>query len=254
MSIRQILFGLAVLFAAAACTAPVEREPTDTAPIPSAGPPTSSRSQSLADAKRDGVAPVVAALSLEERVRVAHANVTPFRQASVGTKEGVWIASHPDRPRREGEECVYETPEGVQYICAPEYGEILLMDHENTRILRAFPLPAIPPQYIQVFDDAVYCGRQGDGALGHSMLCRIDRETFELTVRIFQPPIDQGWNEDVYRPKTWAVDKGQLELYDFYVDDQGIWVKDFKDRWTQLGLRRLEPIARSTEGPAPPLA
>jgi len=49
-------------------------------------------------------------------------------------------------------------------------------------------LPGYPPSEMVVTEDAVYCGRQGDGGLPTSMLCRVDRRAPMLQGRLF--PID----------------------------------------------------------------
>jgi hypothetical protein len=131
----------------------------------------------------------------------------------------------------------------------PEYGEVVLLEGQTKSILRAFPLPLVPPQYIEVTDDAVYCGRQGDGALGHSMLCRIDRQTYGMVVRVFRPSVEGDFPDDMYRPRSWTLDRGNLELYELKVDEDGVWTKDHESRWTRLDLDTLEPQARSTQGP-----
>lgn len=71
-----------------------------------------------------------------------------------------------------------------------EYGELLLMTPDRRRILRAYPFKGVPPQWLLVTPQAVYCGRQGDGGLPNSMVCRVDRSTGALTVVVFPSPDD----------------------------------------------------------------
>ena len=88
-----------------------------------------------------------------------------------------------------------------------EYAEILLLDPQNGEILRAYPFPGVPPQSLQVTDDAIYCIRQGDGALGDSMLCRIDRSSLEATVRVFPSSLDSRFTQggDWWAPAYWTI-------------------------------------------------
>ena len=169
-------------------------------------------SQSLEDATRDGVVPQVAELPFELRVTDAWPRVV--------TEEGVWVVSRLSHDVSEltrgcalgdpGPAAVY----GRDLICDVEYGEILLLDADETRILRAFPFPGSPPQGLAVSDDAVYCTRQGDGALSHSMLCRIDRTTSALTVRLFTPDPDEltSWLPVDQQAGDWSVDSSAADV------------------------------------------
>lgn len=82
------------------------------------------------------------------------------------------------------------------------------MDAEGEKIIRAYPLPSFPARHLIVDDDTVYCGRQGDGGLLDSMLCRIDRDTLEWKARIF-PWKDEydtpGLIPDFYVPDNWTI-------------------------------------------------
>ena len=148
-------------------------------------------SQSPADAARDGVVPALAELSVAERVSIV---------ASESTPEGVWAIS----------EIPTDTPDhligdgagihGTDFISALEYHEVLLLTNDRSRIVRAYPLPNQPAQLMLITDDAVYCARQGDGGLPDSMLCRIDRQSLDITGRIF-PYTD----ESSYGPPEGAV-------------------------------------------------
>lgn len=143
-------------------------------------------SQSAEDAERDSVVPELAALPLNLRVDQA----APDReQGRADTPEGIWLAARPDADASEVTDgCGLGDPDGVygrDIICVMEYGEVVLLDEGGQRVERALPLPGVPPQWIEVTDEAVYCGRQGDGGLPTSMLCRVDRETGEATVRVF---------------------------------------------------------------------
>jgi len=165
-------------------------------------------SQSPEDAARDGVLPTVAALSLDQRVNIYE---------EVDTSEGRWVLSSisPDVPYLLGDcdpsdtNCVY----GRDFISTGEYGEVLLLSESGQKILHAYPLPGFPVVYrdsMLVTDDAIYCSSQGDGGLPDSMLCRIDRTTFDWIVRVFPSFIDSGFgvdSTDRYIPDNWTIDK-----------------------------------------------
>jgi hypothetical protein len=135
-------------------------------------------SQSAEDARRDGIVPAVAALPLAQRANVVTEAVSD---------EGVWMLTRlPSTAWDEG--IIVGDTTGVQgrdWVHGFEYAELLLVDPDRQRVLRAYPLPAVPPTSLLVRPDAVYCAQQGDGALPDSMLCRVDRRTFALTVRVF---------------------------------------------------------------------
>lgn len=80
------------------------------------------------------------------------------------------------------------------------------MDAAGEQILRAYPLPALPPNSLVVTDDAVYCGRYGDGALPDSMICRIDRTTLNWIVRVF-PWETESALAGLYVPDNWTIDE-----------------------------------------------
>ena len=169
-------------------------------------------SQSVEDAIRDGVVPEVAALPFELRV------ADPWPR--VVTEEGVWVVSRLSRDVSElaegcalgdtGSAAVY----GRDVICDVEYGEVLLLDADETRILRAFPFPGSPPQGLAVNDDAVFCTRQGDGAMSHSMLCRIDRTTSARNVRLFTSDADEltSWLPVDQQAGDWSVDTSATDV------------------------------------------
>jgi hypothetical protein len=199
---------------------------------------TGSSSQSAADASRDGVVAALAELSFEERVDVT---------STVSIDDEVWAIS---RPSISGIDCRQPSLDGDQFICPPEYGEILHLDKNKERILQAYPLPSIPPTAIAITDDAVYCARQSDGGLPNSMACRIDRTTLDIKVRIFPSASEPAFADpDTYRPDTWTVDDESLEVYKFIADDEGVWAKQYTGGWTQLDRLTLEIVARDMKGP-----
>jgi hypothetical protein len=163
-------------------------------------PPKQPPSQSAADARRDGVLPAVAALPLSKRVHVIQ---------RVPTTQGMWVVS---RMPANNQQALGRTSGvyGRDFIATDEYGEILLMDAAGRRIIRAYPLPSVPPQSLLVRSDAVYCARQGDGGLPTSMLCRIDRSTLQAKVRLFPSTFDYTPGAlqppNFYTPPNWTVD------------------------------------------------
>lgn len=167
-------------------------------PAPVAPPP----SQSAADAARDGVVPAVAALPFDERVSPRTYGLVP----RVVTAEGVWVAS--EIPQAEDRWTVgdVEGTYGYDFVGVTEYAEILLLDPTERRILRAYPLPDVPPSELAVSDDAVYCAGQGDGAVSTSVICRIDRRTGAWSVRAFPSSIDPYIPLEGRLPDNLAVD------------------------------------------------
>jgi hypothetical protein len=84
---------------------------------------------------------------------------------------------------------------GTDFVCLAEYHEVLLLTDDLSQIVHAYPLPGQPARLLLVTDEAVYCARQGDGGLLDSMLCRIDRQSLDITGRIFM-----GREESIYGP------------------------------------------------------
>jgi hypothetical protein len=192
----------------------------------------------------------VAALSLADRIGEP-TTPRPGQSFSVNTDEGIWLASR--LPRESGLGC--DANDSDPDMCADEYGEFLLLNSARSRILRAFPLPSIPPQRVVLSDDAVYCARQGDGGLPDSMVCRIDRATLAWIVRVFAPLEESVSRSPAGRedwPSNWALDESELEVLDFDVDTSGVWAKAYPDAdgWTQLDPETLEVqqrgVARSS--------
>ena len=164
------------------------------APSPSATPspastPTggeaASASQTPADAARDGVPAAVAALPFDRRVSVPDSPGT----SRVVTDEGTWVVSEVPDPEVAG-------PDG--------YGEVLLLDGDATRILRAYPSPGLVPTELLVTGDAVYCAGRG-GAQVLSWVCRIDRADLTWHGRVLPSPeapeaggleLPAGWSLD----------------------------------------------------------
>jgi hypothetical protein len=232
---------LAVLTLAAACGGggePNAQQPSSTTTTPASAP---GPSQSPADADRDGVVAAVAALPLGQRMVV---------QASVEAPEGVWVVSRiAPSAEQPGQGCRLGPEEGqtpTDWICTTEYGEVLLLDGTQTRILRAYPLAGVPPQFLRLTDDALYCGRPGDGGLlPDSMVCRIDRHTLEATVRIFPGQPDSVVVQPCfYPPAAWAIDDEFLAVNDLVADTTGVRVGNGDGTWRTIDPLTLEPGQR----------
>jgi hypothetical protein len=109
----------------------------------------------------------------------------------ITTPEGIWLISRPDTYKiNPNTGCVARkgkpgSDNTAKYDACTEYSEILLMSPDLKRILRAYPVPNLPVEWLVLTKDAVYCGRQGDGAIPDSMVCRIDRSTHTFTGRVF---------------------------------------------------------------------
>jgi hypothetical protein len=207
-----VLAACLAVAAVSACASHQVLRSQDVATTLAPGSKTTS-SQSPQDAARDGVVPVLAALPLNERVDAA---------AAVGTAEGRWVFSTPDQiPTEAAPDCALGDPLGTRwrdFLCIDEYGEILLMNADGTRIIRAFPLPfAHTTTHLVVTDKAVYCASQGDGGLPDSLLCRIDRTTLTMLVRVFPWQTDSAFappqSPDLYAPATWVLDQPRDAMF-----------------------------------------
>lgn len=203
-------------------------------------------SQTPTEAARDGIVPAVAALSYKQRVSVVR---------SVSTEEGRWVLSRPAGvdPRS----CVLgdaDATYGRDFVCTSEF---LLVGSDEDVILRAFPMPGYPPSDVAVTEDAVYCGRQGDGGLPTSMLCRVDRRTLMLHGRLFpadgpdapesvDPPPAGEW---VVEPPSDRVGLDQLQFPTTTDQDPGVGLGDRSRRAHGLGqavMASLEPAGFGT--------
>lgn len=224
---KRLLVAL-LLTACAACGGGDDEpgpSPTTTAvPTPAGGP-----SQTTADAQRDGVPPEIAALTYPERVQ---------ERARMRAPEGTWVISRFFEP--------LELPAELQ----AEYGELLLLDRDETRIVRAFPFEAVPPTWITMNDDALYCGRAGDGGLPYSMVCRIDRETLASVVKIYTDELGTWIPSD--HPSHWEVIGYYLEMYDLVVDDRALYALAGNETWTWLDPNTLTVVQHGTQAPASP--
>jgi hypothetical protein len=190
-------------------------------------------SQGAAQAARDGVVAELAALAFDERVSV---------QAELVAPEGVWVVSRPGAAAESAAQGCRLGPEGGKYpsemICTTEYGEILLLDDGRDHILRAFPLPAVPAELLAITDEAVFCARAGTAALPDAMVCRIDRDTLEATVRAFPASPESIVDQPCfYPPPGWTVDGEFLEVDDIEVASGVLRVRDFSGGW-----RELDPV------------
>jgi hypothetical protein len=142
---------------------------------------TEGASQPASEAERDGVVPAVARLALAERA-------VPLRWTE--TRQGVWaitrMASDPGRTS-DADGCLGDRSGryGTDYVCAREYGEIVLVDPEDGSVRRSYPLPGLYPVWMHITNGAVYAGRVGDGAMPDSMIMRIDRQSFEAETIVF---------------------------------------------------------------------
>lgn len=186
-----------------------ESDPVEEATTTSFIPP--GPSQSAEDALRDGVIAELAALSFEDRV---HQYPEHFGPTRVETSEGVWIISVPYAEIEAVDPCELGEPAGVyglDWICPFEYGEILLLDSATGEIQKAYPFSALEPRALAVTQDAIYCIRQGDGAASDSMLCRIDRTTRDITVRVFPSDVDSIFDPSlgawIHVPDTWTFEE-----------------------------------------------
>lgn len=257
---------------------PVASESPSAIPSPSADPTTSPSaspepvrptgpSQSAEEASRDGVLPEVAALTFDQRVGLPEPVQEHF-SVRAETDEGIWVVSRmPAEAAPAADGCglgATNDPNAVyrrDVICTVEYGEVLLLNHAEDEILRAFPLPGVPPQRLAVSEGAVWCGGAGDGGLPDGVLCRIDRQTFDWQARVFPHNAqtsftdagDAGSGVDpdtgkLWLPDNWAVDDGVVSYDQAFL--AGRW--SFEDATlvaSAQGALRFDP---ATLAPVPP--
>ena len=133
------------------------------------------------DAKRDGVIPALAALTLRARSDA---------RASLDAPEGTWVISGPTEALHRlanqdtggfGNEA---GKYGVDFIGPSEYGEVLLLA-KSGKVRRAYPMPGVPPSWIYATGEAIFGGRVGDGCLADSTLFRIDRGKLTGSLIVF---------------------------------------------------------------------
>jgi hypothetical protein len=189
-------------------------------------------SQSPDDARRDGVIAELAGLPLSLRVEIVE---------STDTDEGTWVLSRP-APGIEPHtsDCRLGADTGrypTDFICTTEYGEVLLLDTVDGPIIRAYPLPGVPPEFMVLTEDALYCGRNGEGMLPDSMVCRIDRSSLSATVRIFPGEVDSVVAQPCfYPPSSWSISDSPLAITRLGIDERGLWVDETD------GSTRLDPL------------
>jgi len=184
--------------AATGTTRPVEGVDAGRVTLPRAGVLGNSAAASQSDeaARRDGVVPELAAMPSSERIE-------PHER--VDAPEGSWVLSRLTASARDAaasDSCIIGDPRGsygTDFICADEYGEILLLDPRG-EILRAYPMPSAMPSWIYLDDDAVLVGRIGDGGLPASTLVRIDRQTLASETIVFPQP-----DSEIQWPPGWHI-------------------------------------------------
>lgn len=171
------------------------------APVPSEA---DRPSQSAADAARDGVVAAVAELPPSSRI-----GVVAELPAGDG---GRWVLSR--LPRGTADRFISTNsgrlgdPAGGPV--ASDYGEVLLLGADGA-IVKAWPMPGAPPNWLVVGADRVYAGHDGDGGLPDSTLARIDPATLQATVVLIPSEVDgtaTGW------PSGWHVATGD-DVYDY---------------------------------------
>jgi hypothetical protein len=144
--------------------------------------------QPSAEASRDGVPPSVAVLLPSARIHQVPRG--PGGYTRVTTYDGIWMISRPEG-----------APEG--------YAEVLHLDGSGQHILKAYPFPELAPQWLLPSQNAIYCGRHGTAAAPDAMVCRIDRTSAELRVRVSADLTeDTTVTEDAVagRPGRWVID------------------------------------------------
>lgn len=120
-------------------------------------------------------------------------------QAEVEADEGTWLLSRPSSELSNLSGAWGCRVPGTDW-CTLEYGEVLLLDASGS-IVGYVPMPTVPPKWIAVGEEYVYAGAVGDGALPDSTLVRIDRETMEWSVVVFEADEPYEWA----MPQEWIV-------------------------------------------------
>ncbi|MGN6634846.1 MAG: hypothetical protein ACTHJ6_05205 [Oryzihumus sp.] len=156
-------------------------------PVTPTGP-----SQSETDARWDHVLPEIAALSVRDRVDPLMVQDSP---------DGAWVVSRlPDATAERMKPSFQMASSGNVDSTNPgtiaplDYGELLLMDPTRTRIVRAFPLPALVPQALKVTAQDVWVARIGDQALPDSMVGHYDRRHHAWSVMVYPSPDRSRFN------------------------------------------------------------
>ena len=174
-------------------------------------------SQQPEAAVRDGVVAAVALLPIVDRV--GEWGETP----GTSTEEGFWAIGRMN-PTAGDDDCVVGLAFGVygiDFVCADTYGEVLLMSNDGNEILAAYPMPDVPPTWMVVTAEAIYCGRPGTQALPLTALCRIDRSSGEFQVRLFaivgdgfEGTIEVPTDVELERlPGTWTFATESVDSY-----------------------------------------
>jgi hypothetical protein len=117
--------------------------------------------------------------------------------------------------------------------------DVLHLDDAG-RILRAYPFPRVSPQWLLLTPAAVYCGRRGEADSPDAMVCRIDRATGDLRVRISAGLTSQtaATEQDVAgRSGTWTLDDRNFTVDLGVAPDPGTELV-FRSRG---GVLRLDP-------------
>ncbi len=175
---------------------------TAPAPTSSDGP-----SQSASDAERNGVLPAVAELPLDDRVHVIAELPAGDGRAWVlselpGSTVQRFIDDHGGR--------LGDNQPDTPGASASDYGELLLLNGDGA-IVRAWPMPGAPPNWLAAGNDRIYAGHNGDGGLPDSTLARIDPASFAATVVVIPAQLDgtaSGW------PPAWHVATGD-DVFDY---------------------------------------
>lgn len=161
-------------------------------------------SQSAADAARDGVVAAVAELPPSSRIGVE-------AELPAGNG-GRWVLSRLPRGTvdRFGSTSSGGLGDPAGGPAAADYGEVLLLGTDGA-IVKAWPMPGAPPNWLVVGSERIYAGHDGDGGLPDSTLARFDPATLQATVVLIPAEVDgtaTGW------PAGWHVATGD-DVYDY---------------------------------------
>lgn len=179
-------------------SAPSTGTPSTSAPSTSAQATEPVRTE-LAEYAARLTNPVIRELPLRQRVRPA-TTVTSAARTEAITAEGIWMITRPEVPS-----------EDPRWPVVHSSAELMLLSADRGHILASYPFEGVPPQWLLVTVDAVYCGRSGDGALPDSMVARLGRGHDQLTVVYSAPAGPDGdtaiWPDSLgARPGHWRME------------------------------------------------
>lgn len=166
-------------------------------------------SQSSADASRDGVNPIVAALPLHGRTDLGWGS--PDYLTGTVSEDDRWVLSR--LPLEVGQE-LRDTGQIAAVETSLVYELLHVVGGVDTpaRVLQAVPTDVLSPAWVAVGPDAVYSGRKAISSGLNPVLIRIDQQTGEIERLVAVLP-DRTISNPLTAPPGWTVaSPAQVEL------------------------------------------